>query len=186
MIKVNLVPADILAKAAQRQLLLQVSAVGALLLVVMTCFSAGHIYGKYRLEQDLAYNEAELKRLSKIVAQVDDLEKAAAAVRARLNVIEDLLKGRSFYPIFMSEFARSVPPGVRVTNLRTISQGGGSLKLDISASANSHEDIAAWVRGLEGNQRFAGVELGAVNSSGGSGSSKQFTFTVVTTYTQKL
>jgi Tfp pilus assembly protein PilN len=184
MIKVNLVPADILAKAAQRQLMLQVSAVGALLLVLMTGISAGHLYGKYRLDQELAYNEAELKRLSKIVAQVEDLERAAAAVRARLNVIEDLLRSRAFFPIFMSEFARSVPPGVRVTNLRTVSQPGSALKLDISATANSQEDIAAWVRGLEGNGRFATVELGAVTSAGGTG--RQYTFTISTTYTQKL
>lgn len=186
MIKVNLVPADILAKAAQRQLLLQVSAVGALMLVVMTLVSAGHFYGKYRLEQDLAYNEAELKRLSKIVEQVENLEKAAAAVRARLNVIEDLLRGRAFYPIFMSEFARSVPPGVKVTNLRTVSAANSTLTLDIAATANSNEDIAAWVRGLEGNPRFANVELGAVNAAGGSGTARQFTFTVKTTYSQKL
>lgn len=186
MIKVNLVPADILAKAAQRQLLLQVSAVGALLLVVMTLVSAGHFYGKYRLEQDLAYNEAELKRLSKIVEQVENLEKAAAAVRARLNVIEDLLRGRAFYPVFMSDFARSVPPGVKVTNLRTVSAPNSTLTLDIAATANSNEDIAAWVRGLEGNTRFASVELGAISSSGGTGASRQFTFTIKTVYNQKL
>ncbi len=181
MIKVNLVPAEILAKAAQRQLLLQVSAVGAVLLVVMTCVSAGHIYGKYRLDQDLAYNEAELKRLSKIVAQVEDLERAAAAVRSRLNVIEDLLRGRGFYPVFMSEFARTVPSGVRVTSLRTTSQPASALRLDISGIANSNEDIAAWVRGLETNARFANVELGPVNASG----PRDFTFTIVTTYTQR-
>lgn len=184
MIKVNLVPADILAKAAQRQLLLQGTVVGALLLVVLSLVSASHIYGKYRLEQDLAYNEAELKRLSKIVAQVEDLESAAAAVRARLNVIEDLLRGRSFYPVFMSDFARSVPPGVRVNSLRTVSQPGSALKLDISAIANSNEDIAAWVRGLESDPRYSGVELGPITSAGATG--RQFSFTVVTTYTQKL
>lgn len=182
MIKVNLVPAEILAKAAQRQLLLQVSAVGAILLVVVTCVSAGHLYGKYRLEQDLAYNEAELKRLSKIVAQVEDLEKAAAAVRSRLNVIEDLLRGRAFYPLFMSEFARTVPPGVRVTGLRTASTPPNVLKLNISATANTNEDIAAWVRVLETNPNFSAVELGPITAAG----NRQYSFTVNTSYTQKL
>ncbi|MDX6770446.1 MAG: PilN domain-containing protein [Elusimicrobiota bacterium] len=182
MIKVNLVPADILAKAAQRQLLLQISVIGALLLLLLTGLSAGHFYGKYRLEQDLAYNEAELKRLSAIVAQVEELEKAAAAVRARLNVIEDLLRGRAFYPIFMSEFARTVPPGVRVTNMRTTSQPASALKLDIAATANTNEDIAAWVRTLETNPRFASVELGPVSSSGVRG----YSFSITTVYTQKL
>lgn len=181
MIKVNLVPAEILAKASQRQLLRQSWAAGALLAALLALISAGHLFGKFRLAHELSYNESELKRLSKIVEQVEALEKATAAVRARLNVIEELLRGRSFYPIFMSDFARSVPPGVRVSDLRTTSQPGGTLRLAISAVANSQEDIAVWVRGLENDARFGGVELGAVNASG-----RQFTFTIAAVYTQKL
>ncbi|MBI2386161.1 MAG: PilN domain-containing protein [Elusimicrobia bacterium] len=180
MIKINLVPAEILAKAKQRQLLLQASVIGGLMALVLVLVSFGHWYGKRSLERDLATNEAELKRLDRVVKQVEELEKAAAAVRARLGVIEDLLLGRAFYPIFMSEFARSVPAGIKVNSMGTAAVTPGTIKLLISGVANSNEDIAAWVKTLEKNPKFGLIELGAVTVSGTS-----YNFGMTATYTSK-
>ena len=181
MIKVNLVPGDILAKARQRQLLLQAGVLGGLLGVVLVVISLVHWLGLYRLQNDYNYKGSELSRLAPLVAQVEELEKANDAVRARLGVIESLLKGRAFYPMFMSEFARTVPGGVKVVNLATSVQPNGSVKLSISAIANTNDDVAAWMRTLEKNNHFAGVELGPVSASG-----KQYNFTIATVYTLKL
>lgn len=180
MIKINLVPAEILAKARQRQLALQAAVIGSLLALVLVLVSLGHWYGKRSLEFELATNEAELKRLDRVVKQVEELEKAAAAVRARLNVIESLLLGRTFYPVFMSEFARSVPGGVKVASMNTVITTPGTIKLTISAVANSNEDIAAWVKTLEKNSKFALIELGAVTASGAA-----YNFGMTATYTSK-
>lgn len=179
-IKVNLVPLELLAKAKQRQLMLQAAAVGGVLVVVLAGVSFGHWFGKHRLEQQLAYDEAELRRLDAIVKQVEELEKAAAAVRARLGVIEDLLLGRQYYPIFMSEFAKSVPPGVKVNSMTTAAAGPGAVKLNISALANSNEDIAAWIKTLEKNPKFSSIELGSVSNSAG-----QYAFGLTSVYTSK-
>jgi Tfp pilus assembly protein PilN len=180
MIKVNLVPAEILAKAKQRQMLVQGAVLGSLMALVLVVVSFGHWYGKHTLEITLSVDEAELKRLDRVVKQVEELEKAAAAVRARLNVIEDLLLGRAYYPVFMSEFARSVPAGVKVNTLGTSTAAPGTIKLSISAIANSNEEIAAWVKTLEKNPKFAMIELGAVSVSGTS-----YNFAVTATYTSK-
>lgn len=182
MIKVNLVPAEILAKARQRQLVLQAAVVGGLLALVLVLVSLGHWFGLLRLESDFSYKESKLKKLSAIVAQVEELEKAAAAVRARLGVIEDLLKGRSFYPIFMSEFARTVPSGVQITQMNTTTIGNNGLKMTVTAKAVSNEDVAAWIKTLEADSHFTGVELGAVTASGANSR----TFTVAAVYTIKL
>lgn len=181
MIKVNLVPAEILAKARQRQLMLQAGVVGGVLVVVLVIISLVHLAGLYRLQNDYKYKDSELKRLAPLVAQVEELEKANDAVRAKLGVIANLLKGRAFYPLFMSEFARTVPAGVKVTNMPTVLQANGSLKLTISAVANSSDDIAGWMRTLEKNNHFAAVELGPVSAAG-----KQYNFTLTTMYTLKL
>ncbi len=180
MIKVNLVPAELLSKAKQRQLLLQGAVLGSLMALVLVVVSFGHWYGKHTLEITLAADEGELKRLDRIVKQVEELEKAAAAVRARLNVIEDLLLGRAYYPIFMSEFAKSVPPGIKVNTMNTGASSPGTIKLSINAAANSNEDIAAWVKTLEKNTKFGSIELGAVNASGTT-----FGFVMTATYTSK-
>ncbi len=180
MIKVNLVPSEILAKAKSRQLLLQAGAVGSLLALLLLGASFGHWYGKHALEITLVEKEAKLKQLDRIVKQVEELEKAAAAVRARLGVIEDLLLGRAYYPIFMSEFARSVPAGVKVNSMGTATAAPGTLKLTIAAVANTNEDIAAWVKTLEKNAKFASIEFGAVSVAGTT-----YNFSLTATYTSK-
>ena len=180
MIKVNLVPAELLAKAKQRQLLLQGAVLGTLMVIMLTLVSFGHWYGKHSLEITLAADEAQLKRLDVIVKRVEELEKAAAAVRARLNVIEDLLLGRAYYPIFMSEFAKSVPAGIKVNSMSTSSVTPGTIKLSVAAVANSNEDIAAWVKTLEKNVKFATIELGPVTAAGAL-----YNFAVSATYTSK-
>jgi Tfp pilus assembly protein PilN len=183
MIKVNLVPSEILAKARQRQLALQAGLVGGLLGVVLVMISVLHWFGLHNLQGDYEYKKAKLQKLAAIVSQVEEQEKAAAAVRARLGVIESLLKGRAFYPMFMSEFARTVPQKVRVMSMSTASQPNNSaVKLSISATAASSDDIAMWMRTLEKNGHFAPPELGPVTASGPA----QFSFTLTTVYTLKL
>ena len=180
MIKINLVPGEILAKARQRQLLLQASLVGGVLGVVLVLIALMHWAGLYRLQNDFKYKQSKLQELQPIVAQVEDLEKESEAVRARLGVIESLLKGRAFYPLFMSEFARTVPAGVKITQLTTTSQPD-AVKLAISATADTNDDVAGWMRTLEKNSRFANVELGPVAAAG-----LKYSFTITTLYTLKL
>ena len=181
MIKVNLVPGELLAKARQRQLLLQATLVGGILAIALVLASLVHWAELHSLQSDYSVKESKLRDLGAIVAQVEDLEKASDAVRARLGVIESLLKGRAFYPLFMSEFVRTVPGGVRVTALSTTGQGGGALKLAISAVADTSDDVANWMRAFEKNGHFASVELGPVSASG-----RQYSFTISTVYTLKL
>ncbi len=185
-IKVNLVPAEILAKAAQKQQIFQATVAGAFLAVMIVLISAAHYFTLARLERILAYNEGELKKLEVIVAKVEELERTAAAVRSRLGVITDLLKGRPLYPYFMSDFAKSVPVGVRVRNMTTAGGGSGAspLKLTIAAEAKTNEDILAWIRKMEDSGRFSGVELGAVNAQ--ESGDRVYTFTIKTTYTPQL
>ena len=52
MIKVNLVPGEILAKARQRQLLLQAAVLGGALAVALVLISFVHWMGLYRLQND--------------------------------------------------------------------------------------------------------------------------------------
>lgn len=188
MIKVNLVPAEILAKAQQKQRVLQAGLAGAAVVFLLLALSVGHWVKLKRLDVKLAKGQADLKKLEVIVAKVEEIEKTAAAVRARLNVINDLLKGRHLYPYFMSDFVRSVPLGVKVKSLTTTGGGSsvGSLKLNMSAEARANADIAEWVKKMEDSGKFGGVELGPVSSSGSEGADKIYSFTLTSVYTPSL
>ena len=113
MIKINLVPSDILAKAQRRQQALQLGLAGAAAAFLIMLASLGFLARLHRLQGQLAANQAELKRLEAVVAKVKEEEALAAQLRARLKVIDELDRGRRAYPYFMSDFVRSVPAGVR-------------------------------------------------------------------------
>ena len=196
MIKVNLVPSDILAKAHQKQQVLQAAAAGVVALGLIALVSAGHFYTLQSLKSKLKVDQAKLKQLEAVVAQVEELERTAAAVRARLGVITDLLKGRTTYPYFMTDLARCVPQGVRVKSLTTAGGGSsaGPMKLTITAEALTNDSVADWLRRMEafgdgkgpvGETRlpgkFSGVELGAVSAAAGV-----YSFTVTAVYTPSL
>ena len=186
MIKVNLVPAEILAKALQKQRVIQAAVAGAMVVFLLLAVSVLHWVKLERLDSKLAKDEAALKKLEVIVAKVEELERTAAAVRSRLNVINDLLKGRPLYPTFMSDFARSVPVGVRVRSLTTAGGGSsaGPVKLNVSAESRTNEDIAGWVKKMEDSGRFGAVELGPVSAI--EGAERMYNFTLTSVYTPSL
>ena len=182
MIKVNIVPVEILAKARQKLLLFQASFVGSLCLLVVVIASIMHYAGYRNVQNEIRVKESKLKNLGAIVAQVEELEKKAVEVKSRLGLIEGLLKGRAFYPVFMSEFVRTVPGGIKVTNMTTVEQGNPTtVKIAITAQAQTNDDVANWVRTLQGHPHFSSIELGSVSLSG-----KQRNFTINGSYTNKL
>jgi|GEM_PF-1470839 len=182
MIKINLVPGDILAKAQQRQKALQLGLAGAAAAFLIVLASLGFLARLHRLQSQLAADQAELKRLDAVVAKVKEEEALASQLRARLKVIDDLDRGRRAYPYFMSDFVRSVPAGVRVKSLDTTGGGGSQLKLNITAEARTNDDIRTWVRRMEEMGRFTSIELGAVTTQeSAAGSLRSFTLTAAHT-----
>jgi Tfp pilus assembly protein PilN len=184
MIKINLVPAELLAKARQKQQLMQAAAGGVVVACFVALLSMAHYWSLARVDRQLAYDQAELKKLQTIVNQVEELEKTAAAVRSRLNVINDLLKGRALYPRFMADFVRSVPLGVHIKGLSTT--GGGSnaapVKLSVNGEARSPQDVADWSRKMSESGYFSNIELGSISAAATAG----YTFSLTSIYTPHL
>lgn len=186
MIKVNLVPADIIAKAQARQRNIQIGAGIVVVLLVVAAVSYMHWNTKANTEIKLAEDQKELERLASIVAQVEEVERKSAEVKQRLGVVTDLLKGRALYPYFMSDFARSMPPGVYVKTVTTKTGANNTLTLDMAASARTTEDIQSWVKAMTETGKFSGAEIkGQVTAVDESGS-RSFTFNMVASYAPKF
>jgi type IV pilus assembly protein PilN len=165
MIKINLVPAEVLIAEQQKRRTVQAAAVGVLVAVGVIMASLWHLNRVRTLEAALAVNKAELAKLQKIVDQVKELEATAKAVQNRLNVITSLLTGRFMYTVFLDDWARSLPSGVWVGSLATTPTGGG-LTINANGSARDESEIADWLRTLQTSSKFSGFELGAVSLTG--------------------
>jgi type IV pilus assembly protein PilN len=185
MIKVNLVPADILAKAQQRQRLLQIGLACGAAVLVIAVISMGFWLHLQRLQARLKADKAHYEDLKKVVKIVEDDKSQKAELEKRLGVIVGLDRGRRTYPYFMSDFVRSVPESVRVLTLNTSGGGGSALKLTMTAEARSTDDIALWIHTLEGLGKFSNIEMGAVNAKESPDGTMQG-FSLTTVYTPQL
>lgn len=168
MIRVNLVPQEILNKEAQRQQAIQFGIVAGFLVVILAGISFSHYYANAKVQQELTTKKDQLKKLEKIVKQVEALETQARAVRARLNVIKDLLKARELYPRFMTEVLKTFPAGVWITNMGT-SQSGTGLAVSMSSKARAPEDVSEWLRILAASELFSAPTIGAIGMNPATG-----------------
>lgn len=178
MIRVNLVPQEILDKEAQKQRAVQVGLVVGVLVLVMAGVSFSHYYTNVKLEKQLAEKNNQLSKLEKIVKQVEALETQARAVRARLNVIKDLLSARELYPGFMTEVIKTFPAGVWLTSLGTTNAGTG-LSVTMASKARAPEDVSAWLRTLAKSDVFSAPVIGSITMDPVTG---EQTFTMGTSY----
>ena len=183
MIKVNLVPREILDREVQRQRMMQASVAAGVLAFFLVVASAMHWYRAVSFENDLADLNREYDKLAKIVAQVEELERTANAVRTRLGVINGLLKGRPLYPYFMSDLMSTMPSGVWLTSLTTAPKDPNGLAVTLgNATANSSDGVSQWLRNFEAAAaRWDEPKLSAISVTE-KGDSKEYVFSITTSY----
>ncbi|MFA6029926.1 MAG: PilN domain-containing protein [Elusimicrobiota bacterium] len=177
MIRVNLVPQEILDREVAQLRTKQAAVLGAVLAVILAAVSVLHFWRAVSLESQYKIDKAELDRLQKIVAQVEELERTAAQVRARLNVIVDLMKYRTLYPRFMEDLVKTLPSGVTLTGLSTVGDQKG-LMVTMTCRSLSSDDVAAILRAFEGSDRFKEPVLTGGISISGLGGESSFSMTV--------
>jgi len=90
-----------------------------------------------QLKAELAENQNMLRRLSAIVAQVEELERAAYMSRAYMSVTQDLLQQRRF----LTRLLESMPAGLEVSRFEG-SLGG---RLSLTVFAQTEAEISGWL-----------------------------------------
>lgn len=165
MIKVNLVPQELLDREVQKQRLAQGSVAAGFLAIIFLGVSFSHYYKGVALEKRLVEAEAEFKRLEAIVKQVEELEAKAKAVKSRLDVIQDLLVARAFYPRFMTELLKNLGDGVWLVSL-SASGSPADLAVNMACQATGPEAATAWLRQLQASTSFKDPSIGAIVLAG--------------------
>lgn len=161
MIKINLVPPEILAEEVKKRRLVQIGAGVAVGVLIFAGFSFMHYRKGVKLEQQHAELKEKYKKLEAIVKKVEAAESQARAVEARLKVMNNLDKARPFYPRFMTELLKHLVNGVWLNSL-SVTGGQGKLKVSMSANALSIENVTEWLRTLGDSDSFSEPRLGAL------------------------
>ncbi len=181
MIKINLVPAEFLEKQTKEHRVIQAVAGGIFILAVVIVVSLSYMAKANALEAKLKQKEERLKQLQQVLDQIRTLESEKSAVEAHLNAINDLMKIRLVYTIFMQELVKSIPGAIWFSSLQTIINGNESVSFSLSATSRSAEDLAEWINILETGGKYSDIEIGAI-SIANAAAGKSLTFPLQAKY----
>lgn len=94
-------------------------------IVAVTAMERSRISG---LKRDIARAEEEARRLKPQIDKINELSRKREELNTRLQIIQDLDKGRFHSVRLMDELAQNVPHYLWITNFKD--QGGGRVQVD--------------------------------------------------------
>jgi type IV pilus assembly protein PilN len=155
MIRINLLP--VRAATKRNTSIYQLVAITAVLLAAsVTSFTVHSVYQAKAQEREnkVADNETEIKRLQKIIGEVNELDKQKTRLLNQLAVIDKLEKGKRGPVRVLDDLSAAMPKRVWITSFREV---GGSLSMTGAAMENS--DISEFLRALQRTPFFTDVAL---------------------------
>lgn len=186
MIKINLLPREIYIEDARRQIkAVGVSAAG-LVIVSMLGVYAWQLNVKRKEDSKNEELNTEKRKYQAIVDQVSELEQTRNLLRARRDVIKQLLVGRLVYPKFFEDFMSLLPSEIWVNSMSTSLDGGGVMTVNINSQSLSNFAIADWLTNLQSSPLCSEVKLGSISTQdGGVGRAPTLTFTISFKYVRR-
>ena len=155
MIKINLLPlrASKKKETARQQLSILVICVVGLLLIGLSAY--GFLRGEIaEVKSEISSSESELAALKAKIGTIDNIKKLQAEVKKKLDVLEQLRRGKTGPAARLAALSDSVPPKLWLTRY---SENGSSVS--VSGVAMSEELIAIFMKSLQASGAFSNVEL---------------------------
>jgi type IV pilus assembly protein PilN len=144
MIRINLLPTRHVKKREMGRQILVVAAG-----VLVAGFAANYLWYdsrdtvRVRNEAQIKATEAQIQELQAKIGEVDKLNSRKKEVEEKLNVLNNLKKGRSGPVKFMDALSTAMPKNVWLRQLKEKEQ-----KVTLQGSAVSHEHVAEMMRSL--------------------------------------
>ena len=160
MIRINLLP----VKKTQKRnaAIMQIALIAvALVVTVAACYGWVWYYdGQIENQQaKIAEADEEIKRLKKIIGEVNQLEKQREALKKQLGVIDKLERGKRGPVHVLDELSTNIPKRVWITRF---SEKGGAL--DLVGVGLENADISEFMRAMQKSKYFSNVQLGFTQS----------------------
>ncbi len=155
MIRINLLPVKAAQKKEQLQRQLMV-VVLALIVTVGLCGAAFmYVTGEVEARQlKIDQKKAEIAKLAKVINEVRDFEKRQKALRAKLDVLEQLKASRVGPLYVLNALYEALPDKLWLTKFQ---ESGG--RASISGIGVNEETVALFMKNLEASDYFDGIEL---------------------------
>ena len=155
MIRINLLP----VKAAQKKEMLKGQLMIVILALIVTAGLCGAAYtyiaGEVEARQErIDQKKAEISQLMKKIGEVNQFKKRQEALRAKLDILDQLKAARVGPVYILDALYRALPDKLWLTRLQL-----GSNQANISGIGVNEETVALFMKNLETSDFFEGVEL---------------------------
>lgn len=155
MIRINLLP----VKAAQKKEKLkgQLMVVVLALIVTFGLCGAAYMFVLGEVEDRQAridQKNAEIAQLARVINEVRDFEKRQKALRAKLDILDQLKESRVGPLYVLNALYEAIPEKLWLTKFAE-----GSGRATISGIGVNEETVAQFMKNLEESETFEGVEL---------------------------
>ena len=155
MIRINLLP----VKAAQKKEMLQGQMMVVVLAMIVTVglCAAAYMYVSGEVEARQAkidQKTAQIQQLRKKIGEVNQFKKRQKALRAKLDVLEQLKAARVGPIYILDDLYKTLPDKVWLTKLQL-----GTGRASLSGIGVNEETVALFMKNIEAAELFEGVEL---------------------------
>jgi len=155
MILINLLPVRAVKKAERgRQLMV-------LAVLVLALAAVGNYFGYNKFQNDLETINTQIKRtrdeiaqLEKTIGEVKSVKSDLKALKDKLDILDQLKRGRSGPVKVMDELAMIIPTKVW---LMDFTEGGGDVVL--RGEAVAYEDLSAFSKKLKASKHFRDIVI---------------------------
>jgi len=165
MIRINLLP----VRAAQKKEKLRGQLIVLICALAVTLGLCGVVYISLLMKvesvkDEIAGTEQKIRSLKKALGEVAEFKKKKSEFAGKLETLEQLKQGKSGPVHLLDELSNVLPAKIWLTSFK---ESGGSIT--IVGMAINEDDIASFLKQLEGSPYYRDVELQVIeqNTQGG-------------------
>ncbi len=164
MIKINLIPKEVEAKAAKKKKGVLIAGAAIVFIAVVFGLYMARAAELRSLKNRTAQVDRELRTLRPVVDKVRQIENQKNGLNRKITVIKDLMQVRLVAPVFMEDMAVVLPEGVWLNSIST-SSGEESLSLTLGIMARDNYAAADLLNALELSENFSEVQFTGLSST---------------------
>jgi type IV pilus assembly protein PilN len=160
MVRINLLPVRVSRKKqAGKQQLVLFGVLLALGFVVNFMWASARTGELSRREAQVKRTRDEIAQLDRIIGEVKNIKDQQAALREKLEILQQLKANRSGPVKVLDALAQVTPKRLWLTKME---EKGGTVTY--TGSASTIDDVSEFMSALKANPHFGGVELGKTSA----------------------
>jgi len=157
MIKINLLPTEIVEQRKKRDFIIFVGICVVVALGICYLFYLSLDQSIYPLEQRLKELKKQVAQYQPVLQEIEEIKKENKRIRARFNAFREVVARQSFWPRLLYEIYRSLPDTIWLSEIKSNIEGGF---IEIKGnSLNQTIGVAQFITNMKKSGLFSEIDF---------------------------